>query len=365
MNTQLALSDKARLLHAALSLPAFTIAQLAEFAGVKTTTAQTTITRSRDMIEQIGQETSNRRGGRAYRYRLRDSAREQLAREVLELSEELRGKSTRDVEGAVKRVEDALAAVESSLGFARSPEETGESSEAWLERADRQVGFSQQLIETLPEPQRAPWAARLSDLRRRVTHSTQKTPPRSWVEGWQQLFSDLQQHAARLSETRLSPVALSGLETAPAAVFCTADLNLPQRIAEEFQAASRLTLQAHLRDVTSELKEHTFREHLMQTLAQSPKDTSLIVTLDSSNARSRSSVSEFLNEMHTFLWEKQSRPPDVLPELTFVDRSVNADLIQANLRVLNLSYLPNVSNAQSIDCVVAALARGEESRRFG
>jgi hypothetical protein len=366
MSTQLGLSDKARVLHAALSLPAFTVVQLAEFAGVKTTTAQTTVNRSREFLEQIGQEPSERRGGRAYVYRLRESAREQLAREVMDLAEKLSGTPARNIEAAVKRVEDALAAVASSIEFARDPQETDETSEVWHERAAHQMEFSQELIDSLPESQRASWGARLSDLRRRLTFSSSTEQSRSWIECWQRLWSTLQEHAASVSETRLTqPVSRAGRETAPAAVFCTADQNLPQRIAQELQAAYRLTLQANLRDVTNELREQAFREYLLQTLRRSPKDTSLIVTLDSSDARSRSSVSEFLNEMHTFLWEKQHRPPAVFPELTFVDRSVDASLMQTNLRVLNLNYLPNICNAQSLNCLVEALVAGDAAQRVG
>src|SRR5437868_2434831 len=92
-NITLELTDKTRVLQAALHLPTFTLVQLAEITGLKIPIVQSILMRSKDMLEEVSiiGDNGGREAARPSRYRLRESARARVARESVELSERIHG----------------------------------------------------------------------------------------------------------------------------------------------------------------------------------------------------------------------------------------------------------------------------------
>jgi predicted transcriptional regulator len=152
MTTVRLTTEKARVLHAALSLPTFTIEQLANISGVAEATVRSTIDRCSDLVERVSHVETGKAGGRRIVYRLRESERTKFAADVAKFAQQLRA-NIRDAEpreDPVRQAEVALDALESSIGFARDPGETGETVREWRERARRHEKTCSQLIELVP-----------------------------------------------------------------------------------------------------------------------------------------------------------------------------------------------------------------------
>jgi polyhydroxyalkanoate synthesis repressor PhaR len=168
-NLTLELSDRTRVLQAALQLPTFTIEQLAQLTGVKATTVQVTVIRSKDLIEEVGIPGGNRQGSRPVRYRLRESARARVAREAVELAERLRGQQRLSIQDTARGATIALNAVDSSLELAAAG---GADAAIWERRAREQLDLARRLLVLVKEPQhRTPLQRRLVQLASRLEGS--------------------------------------------------------------------------------------------------------------------------------------------------------------------------------------------------
>jgi polyhydroxyalkanoate synthesis repressor PhaR len=168
-NMTLELSDKTRVLQAALQLPTFTVDEVAELTGVKTTTVQTVVVRSKDVIEEIASGAANRQGARPPRYRLRESARARVAREAAELAERLHGPQRPQAQDTARGAAIALDAVETSIGLAA----TGDGSDGnWEGRAREQLDLARRLLVLVKDPlHRTPLQRRLVQLASRLEGS--------------------------------------------------------------------------------------------------------------------------------------------------------------------------------------------------
>ena len=173
-NMTLELSDKTRVLQAALQLPTFTIEQLAQLSGVKGTVVAATVNRLKDLIEEIGSGGGGQRpAGRPPRYRLRESARAKVVREAVELTERLRGPPRSSVEDTARGAGVALDAVESSIELGAQREGAGQG---WELRAREQLDLARRLLVLVKDPvHRTPLQRRLVQLASRLEGSEQ--PP--------------------------------------------------------------------------------------------------------------------------------------------------------------------------------------------
>jgi len=169
----LELSDKTRVLQAALQLPTFTIEQLAELSGVKGTIVAATVARLRDLIEEIG-SSAGQRAFRPTRYRLRESARAKVVREAVELAERLRGPPRSSMEDIAHGASVALDAVDSSIELGAQADSAGEN---WEARAREQLDLARRLLVLVKDPlHRTPLQRRLVQLASRMEGSDQHPP---------------------------------------------------------------------------------------------------------------------------------------------------------------------------------------------
>jgi len=165
-NMTLELSDRTRVLQAALQLPTFTIEQLAELTGVKEATVQVTVVRSKDLIEEVGPPGGVRQGVRPVRYRLRESARARVAREAVELADRLRGQQKLSMQDTARGATIALNAVDSSLELASGG---GAEAKVWERRAREQLDLARRLLVLVKDPlHRTPLQRRLVTLAGRL-----------------------------------------------------------------------------------------------------------------------------------------------------------------------------------------------------
>jgi polyhydroxyalkanoate synthesis repressor PhaR len=168
-NLTLELSDRTRVLQAALQLPTFTIEQLAELTGVKEATVQVTVVRSKDLIEEVGPAGGIKQGMRPVRYRLRESARARVAREAVELAERLRGQQKLSFQDTARGAAIALNAVDSSLELASGG---GAEAKIWERRARDQLDLARRLLVLVKDPvHRTPLQRRLVQLAGRLEGS--------------------------------------------------------------------------------------------------------------------------------------------------------------------------------------------------
>lgn len=165
-NMTLELSDRTRVLQAALQLPTFTIEQLAEVTGVKTTSVQIIVARSKDMIEEVGLAGITKPGPCPVRYRLRESARARVAREGAELAERLRGPQRSSVPDTARGAAIAMDAVDSSIELGSGG---GEGAGNWDRRAREQLDLARRLLVLVKDPvHRTPLQRRLVQLASRL-----------------------------------------------------------------------------------------------------------------------------------------------------------------------------------------------------
>ena len=165
----LELSDRTRVLQAALQLPTFTIDQVAELTGVKEATVQLTVARSKDLIEEVGPAGGIRQGMRPVRYRLRESARARVAREAVELAERLRGQQKLSIHDTARGATIALNAVDSSLELGSGG---GADVKLWERRAREQLDLARRLLVLVKDPvHRTPLQRRLVQLAGRLEGS--------------------------------------------------------------------------------------------------------------------------------------------------------------------------------------------------
>jgi len=173
----LELSDKTRVLQAALQLPTFTIEQLTQLSGVKGTIVAVTISRLKDLIEEVGSTGGQRAGSRPTRYRLRESARAKVVREAVELAERLRGPPRSSVEDTARGATIALDAVDSSLELGSQDEGAGQN---WEARAREQLDLARRLLVLVKDPvHRTPLQRRLVQLASRLEGAGQPLPEES------------------------------------------------------------------------------------------------------------------------------------------------------------------------------------------
>ena len=154
-------SDRARVLHGALQLVTFTIEQLAGLTGVKTTTVQSLVTHSRDLMEVVGSSQARPRGVVAppgTLYRLRESGRARVARDAVELAESCQGSQRPSVDEVAQVTTVALEAVESSIELSQ----LADDPLPWQERAVVQLELARRLAVLVKD-----YSVRVS-LRRRV-----------------------------------------------------------------------------------------------------------------------------------------------------------------------------------------------------
>lgn len=186
----LGLSDRARILHAALQLPTFTVKQLVELTGAKENTVQTVLARSRDLIEDVGVTAHNRRGGRSSVYRVRDAVRSSLTQEAVELAESLRAPFSPSVEETVRRANVALNALSSTLELGGLPAGHPDQDPDWRERAQSQWQLAQRLVALVTDLKQSKILEfKLSELEARLV-----TPSERFTK-WAQHLTELQQRA--------------------------------------------------------------------------------------------------------------------------------------------------------------------------
>jgi polyhydroxyalkanoate synthesis repressor PhaR len=175
-NMTLELSDKTRVLQAALQLPTFTIEQLADLSGVRGTIVAATISRLKDLIEEVGSlgGGAQRPASRPTRYRLRESARAKVVREAVELAERLRGPPRSSVEDIARGATIALDAVDSSLELGAQSDSAGQN---WEARARAQLDLARRLLVLVKDPvHRTPLQRRLVQLASRLEGAGQPLP---------------------------------------------------------------------------------------------------------------------------------------------------------------------------------------------
>jgi hypothetical protein len=349
------LTDKDRVLHAALSFPTFTLEDLAKASGVRRETVQTTVARLKDQIEPVGKVESERPGGRAIRYQLRKDTRTKLAREVVRLASRLRG-DVGDEGEAAERAETALRALESSVAFAQEPGDSGNDRTYWTKRAKQQIGLSAQMIAMVSEEEtRRQLEWRLERMRARIEGSDsakKRTPMEEW-----RVFVEYATRGARgalgVHAKEFAPdMAFGTAALAPAALFdATDDSALTARLTEVLRAAHRPFLEFNLGDVVSNWEVSSDHLRFLQALEVYPRHLELIVTLDSENLESRRSVEAFLHGLRDHMWLRNMEAPAVAPEITLIDKAMNEEFVRANQMVRNLNY---VNLARGVDKLVMA-----------
>src|ERR1700722_16107624 len=135
------LSEKAQVLAAALQLPEFTVQQLTEISGVKEQTVQGVLSRSKDLIEPVGQETSDKPGGRRIRYKLLAHVRRTMQREAAALANKLHSHPDARLQrrwGSVSKLLDSAEA------FARQADL--EQAAPRDERIEKQLSLAKKLL---------------------------------------------------------------------------------------------------------------------------------------------------------------------------------------------------------------------------
>jgi hypothetical protein len=357
------INERGRVLHAALRLPTFTVGQLADLSGVNARTVQTTVDRAKDMIERVSKVKRGKPGGQQIVYQLRESARQQLATQALDLARQLREVPAPSSADTVRHATEALDALESSIELSEEPGSSGDTEEAWHARAQRQVRLSRQLIELVADQrERDRLGKRLGALERQLTKP--REVQMGWLDCWQELLSDLLQHrpavAKAFAPELLTPAPerlLIARRMAPALVLeAIDDVALTNYVAGEF-SANRVTLRADLQELMAELKERPLRLHLLNALQNSPEEAAVVVMLDSNNVTSQSTVRQFLDVMREVLWVKGSSRPAVIPEVTLIDKTIDRQLVLQMLRVRNLNYLTNIRDSNAFAQVAPALGR--------
>ena len=364
----LGISDRARILHAALQLPTFTAKQLVELTGAKANTVQTVLARSRDLLEEIGiADAQGRRGGRSTVYRVRDAVRSSLTQEAIELAESLRAPFNPSVEETVRRANAALNALSSTLELGELPDEHPDRDQDWRERAQSQLQLAQRLIVLVRDPkQNSILEFKLSELESRL-----ETPSQRFSK-WAQHCKELRQRAVVQGVTFDTSdwiewcSANSQLgDTAPAMLLITGtrDLDdpLPLQLAAALKNAQHQVLELRLIDAVLNLQETLAQELLVETL-KAPSHPTVYVTTDSGSQESCSKVSQFLDAARECLWLKNERPPAIFPDLVIIDSDINQDWVQADQAVRNLSYLPNVNDPTSIRTLVQGVVPQAERK---
>ena len=79
--------ERYKTLGGVLALDEFSVAELAELSGVRESTVRTILRREGAFVEQVGTQSTGRRGGQPLRWRLRPAAREQLRAQLRELEQ--------------------------------------------------------------------------------------------------------------------------------------------------------------------------------------------------------------------------------------------------------------------------------------
>ena len=358
MGGLLDLTEKARVLQAALSLPTFTAEELAGFSGVKRETVQTTLGRVPELIERVRKEESTGPGGRRIRYQLRSDARETLARESVQLARALGvGSATPEPRHTGERVKAVLDALESSLGFARDPEGTGEEGGDWSRRAQRQAELAGKLIALIPPgPIRDDHQARLDRLRARVGSASAPNRP-DMLSQWRRFVRRATAGArGAVPITAFTPEpGASAASLAPAALVSTIhDQRLSNALTSKLREAERPYLEIELTDYLAGADPVVMK--IVGALEISPRDTALIVTLDSTNPQSEARVTELMRGLRNYLWLKDAAEPVRMPEITLIDRGGSSKLLRANQVVRNLNYVKVDSTATASDSAMARVA---------
>ncbi len=165
--TLLNIDDRTRILHGALQLPTFTVDLLADLTSLNKSTVQLTVNRSRDLLEEVVPLEGTRPEGDGARYRMRESARAKVAREVVEVAERHRGLIRASAREAAHTAAVALDAVEASIELGKLPGH--HHGENWEQRGRDQLNLSRRLLVLVYEPQhRSPLQRRLVQLAGRL-----------------------------------------------------------------------------------------------------------------------------------------------------------------------------------------------------
>jgi hypothetical protein len=348
----LELSAKTRILHAALHLTSFTVKQLAELVEEKENTVQTVLGRFSDLVEEVGSLPSERPGGRSKIYRLRDRAREKLAREAVALAATLNAPSISGTADTVRRAETVLTAAESAA-------EAGKRDASWRERARSQANLARKLVNRVVDsPHRDRLDMRMDQLEadladRPTSRATTSVLPRNWLPQWQALAQQLRAP----DDSFLVYFTAHGMaDPAPALVLrAMGDADLPERLTTALHDAQHLVLDLQLGDVLAGLQERPAREVLLNALQTSPH-ANVYVTLDSQRADSRGMVESlmtvFEDHFHDYMWKKNQEPPLVPLDVTLIDASLSATLIGKGHTFRNVSYLCNIQGASTIEGVI-------------
>jgi hypothetical protein len=362
MGSFLDLTEKARVLQAALSLPTFTAEELAEFSGVKRETVQTTLGRVPGLIERVGKEESTGPGGRRIRYHLRSDARETLARESVRLARALSAGSASTEPQTGERVKAVLDALESSLAFARDPEGSGEEASDWSRRAQRQAELAGKLIALIPPGSaRDDHQTRLDRLRDRLRSAGAPNRP-DLLSQWRRFVRRAAgaRGAVPITDSFTPELRTAAVSLAPAALVSTIhDQRLSNALTAKLREAERPYLQIELMDRFVGADPVVMK--IVGALEISPHDTALIVTLDSTDPQSEARVTELMRGLRNYLWLKGAAKPIQMPEITLIDRGGSSKLLRANQVVRNLSYVKLDSLATASDSgmerVAAAVVR--------
>ncbi len=357
MGGLLDLTEKGRVLQAALSLPTFTAEELAEFSGVKRETVHTTLGRVPDLIERVGKEESTGPGGRRIRYQLRGDARETLARESVQLARKLGvGSATREPQTG-ERVKAVLDALESSLAFARDPEGSGEETSDWSRRAQRQAELAGKLIALIPPGSvRDEHQARLNRLRDRLRSAGAPNRP-DMLSQWRRFVRATTgpRGALPITDSFTPAAAAATAALAPAALVSTInDQRLSKALTAKLRESERPYLQIELTDCLVDADPVVMK--IVGALEISPRDTALIVTLDSADPRSNACVNELMRGLRDYLWLKDRAEPVQMPEITLIDRGGSSKLLRANQMVRNLHYVRLDPTATVSDSAMARVA---------
>lgn len=144
------LSDKARVLHAALSRVKFTVADLVKLSGTSAETVRTVIARSKDLIEEDEMIPSGRRGGQVKSYRLKDTARGRLSGQLERLTEMLAPPPSEPADTA-SAVAATLAAAESSIEYTRQSR-SDLAGVDWFARAQEELEAASRLLPGVHDP---------------------------------------------------------------------------------------------------------------------------------------------------------------------------------------------------------------------
>jgi hypothetical protein len=368
----LELSEKTRVLHAALHLTTFTVKQLVELTGVKENTVQTIISRSKELLEQAGSLESGKPGARPMVYRLKNRARTLLSREAVALAETLRGTAAPATDEAVHRAEVALDAVASTLELGQLPAGSDEHDENWRVRAQSQLKLSRELVRLVSDAQRrTSLDARLTVLESQLaTPAPRRTralvPGGDWFERFQALATRYQANATLVGGEPLRHAHYfhQAGSSAPAVIFQTSDEHeLPDRLTAALNRAQHPVVQVTLRDVLGELQQPAGREVLLNALEARPIPA-VYVTLDSRQQDSRGMVEGLLVVLEEYLWDKTEHQPSTLVDVTLIDTDISSTWVRKEHVVRNLSYYPNVHSPSAIESVIQGFVGGSSTGRF-